>query len=203
MTTEAASHVSATHYGRESDLGRTELGDVGEVSKGDIRLEAFADVEEANTALGHALAVGGYGNEVAQTLTALQNDLFDLSADLMAPADQDLDPEPVRIEEAHITWVDRGTAHYKTELTPVDGFVIPGGTMAASLLYQARIAVRRAERTVIKAIEQHPEEINPLTARYLNSASSLLFALARAHNKEHGDLVWHPRATITPPEEAS
>lgn len=203
MTTEASSHVSTTRYGRESDLGRTELGDVGEVSKGDIWLEAFAEVEEANTALGHALAMGGYDNEVAQTLTALQNDLFDLAADLMAPMDQELDPEPVRIEEAHLTWVDRGTEHYKAGVAPVDGFVVPGGTVAASLLYQARIAVRRAERTVIKAIEEHPKGLNPLTARYLNSASSLLFALARAHNKEHGDLMWHPRATITRPADAS
>lgn len=201
MTSDVESHMSATRYGREGDLGRTELGDVGQVSKGDIRLEAFAEVEEANTVIGHALSMGGYDNEVSQTLTGLQNDLFDLAADLLAPMDQKLDPEPVRIEEAHLAWVERATAHYRTHLEPVDGFVVPGGTVAASLLFQARIAVRRAERALIKAMEQHPEVLNGLTARYLNSVSSLLFVLARSHNLEHGDLIWRPRATITPPEE--
>jgi cob(I)alamin adenosyltransferase len=199
MTSDVESHVSATRYGRESDLGRTELGDVGRVSKGDIRLEAFAAVEEANTALGHALAMGGYAPEVGQTLTALQNDLFDLAADLLAPMDQDLDPEPVRIEEAHLTWVERAAAHYRSDLEQVDGFVLPGGTVAASFLYQARVAVRSAERAVIKAMEEHPEALNPRTARYLNSVSTLLFVLARSHNGEHGDLIWRPHATITPP----
>ena len=193
-----ASPTTTTHPGEEN-LGRTELGDVGEVSKHDIRLGAFGDCEEANVAIGTALSFGGYGVEVAQTLTSLQNDLFDLAADLSAPYDQTSDPHPVRIAEDHVTWVDRAWQHYKTDLSTVDGYVLPGGTVAASLLYQARVAVRRAERTTLRAIEDHPGSINPLVARYLNSASSLLFVLARFHNAEHGDTLWKPLASITRP----
>jgi cob(I)alamin adenosyltransferase len=203
MTEDSQSRnvTTDTRYPREQDLGRTELGDVGEVHKADIRVEAFADCEAANAAIGHALCLGGYSVEEARLLTSLQNDLFDLAADLSAPLGQDLDPEPVRITDAHVTWVQRAHEHYRTDLTPVDGFVLPGGTLAASLLFQARIAVRRAERTILRAMDEHPGAINPLSPTYLNSVSSLLFALARSHNAEHGDTVWRPLASVTPPVE--
>lgn len=191
---------AAVRYSRESDFGRTSLGDVGEVSKGDIRLEAFAGVEEANTAIGHALAMGAYDVAVNRTLTSVQNDLFDLAADLLAPSQQHLDPQPLRIEPEHVNWVSRAWQHFSEGLEPVSGFIIPGGTVAASFLYQARVVVRRAERTLIKLIEEHPDDFNPLTASYLNAVSSLLFALARRQNAQHGDLMWHPRVSITPPD---
>lgn len=193
--------TTTTRYGREQDLGRTEFGDVGEVHKADIRVEAFADCEAANAAIGHALCLGSYSVEEARLLTSLQNDLFDLAADLSAPLDQDLDPAPVRITEAHVTWVERAYAHYSEGLVPIDGFVLPGGTLAASLLFQARIAVRRAERTILRAMDEHPEQVNPLAPSYLNSVSSLLFVLARSQNAEHGDTVWRPLASVTLPEE--
>jgi cob(I)alamin adenosyltransferase len=183
---------------RYGDLDATEFGDVGEVPKDDIRLEAFAAAEEANSAIGNALAVAGYEVEVARTLTSVQNDLFDLASDLGTP--QESHPDAVRIEADHVAWVERARDHFGAELSDVDGFVLPGGTLYAALLYQARVAVRRAERTVVRAAREHPDEINPLIAKYLNAVSSLLFVLARAHNTEHGDMMWRPLASITPPE---
>lgn len=190
---------TTTTYRGEQTLGHTEFGDVGPVSKGDIRLGAFGDCEEANAAVGTALSFGSFDVEVTTMLTGIQNDLFDLAADLSAPLDQTSDPDPVRITEDHIGWLDRAWQHYRTDLTTIDGYVLPGGTVSASLLYQARVAVRRAERTILQAMDEHPGSINPLTARYLNNASSLLFVLARAHNAEHGDTLWKPLASITPP----
>ncbi|HET7325811.1 MAG TPA: cob(I)yrinic acid a,c-diamide adenosyltransferase [Nocardioidaceae bacterium] len=186
-------------YTRESDLGRTLFGDIGEVAKYDIRLGAFADCEEANAAVGFALSMGGYDVRTAATLTSVQNDLFDLAADLSAPTDQDLDPPPVRIVDAHVTWVERAYEHYSADLAQVRGFVLPGGTVAAALLFQARIAIRRAERTTWAALEQHPQSINPLTAHYLNRVSALLFVLARTSNADLGDRMWHPMASIAGP----
>ena len=194
--------TSSTHHGRASDLGQTVFGDVGEVAKDDIRVESCAACEEANAAIGHALASGGYDPDVARTLTSLQNDLLDLAADLSVPTSERRDTVPVRIIEDHLAWVDRAVEHFRAGLPDVDGFVLPGGTLAASLLYQARVAVRRAERIVVRARHQHAEEINPLTVGYLNSVSTLLFALARRHNLEHGDMTWRPLASVTPPERA-
>jgi cob(I)alamin adenosyltransferase len=183
---------------RYGDLDATDFGDVGEVPKDDIRLEAFAAAEEANSAIGNALAVAGYEVEVARTLTSVQNDLFDLASDLGTPRESH--PDAVRIEADHVAWVERARDHFGAELSEVDGFVLPGGTLYAALLYQARVAVRRAERAVVRAAREHPDEINPLIAKYLNAVSSLLFVLARAHNTEHGDMMWRPLASITPPE---
>ncbi|HET7357254.1 MAG TPA: cob(I)yrinic acid a,c-diamide adenosyltransferase [Nocardioidaceae bacterium] len=183
---------------RYGDLDATEFGDVGEVPKDDARLEAFAAAEEANSAIGNALAVAGYEVEVARTLTSVQNDLFDLASDLGTPWGSP--PDAVRIEADHVAWVERARDHFGAELPDVDGFVLPGGTLYAALLYQARVAVRRAERTVVRAAREHPDQINPLIAKYLNAVSSLLFVLARAHNTEHGDMMWRPLASITPPD---
>lgn len=195
---ESSPTPHATGQRRYGDLDATVFGDVGEVPKDDIRLEAFAAAEEANSAIGHALAVAGYEVEVARTLTSLQNDLFDLASDLGTPRESH--PDAVRIEADHVAWVERARDHFGAELSDVDGFVLPGGTLYAALLYQARVSVRRAERAVVRAAREHPDQINPLIAKYLNGASSLLFVLARAHNTEHGDMMWRPLASITPPE---
>lgn len=197
-TTRDPGHVPGEH--RYGDLDATVFGDVGEIAKDDVRLEAFAAVEEANSAIGHALAVAGYEVEVARTLTSLQNDLFDVASDLGTRSDSH--PDAVRVQEDHIAWVDRAVDHFGADLPDVDGFVLPGGTLYAALLYQARVVVRRAERAVVRAAREHPDQVNPLIARYLNVVSSLLFVLARAHNTEHGDMMWRPLASITPPETA-
>jgi cob(I)alamin adenosyltransferase len=180
----------------------TVLGTVGRVPKDDVRVEAYGACEEANTAIGYALAVGNYGVDVARTLTSLQNDLFDLVADLGTPVTASDDPDTARLTEAHLFWVDRAVEHYGADLPELHGRPFPGGTLAAALLSHAWTAVRRAERAVVHAINEHSGELNPLTAGYLNSVSSLLFVLARRHNVEHGDLMWRPLASVIPPHAA-
>jgi len=123
-------HVPGEH--RYGDLDATVFGDLGEIAKDDVRLEAFATVEEANSAIGNALAVAGYEVEVARTLTSLQNDLFDVASDLGTPAESH--PDAVRVQEGHISWVDRAVDHFGTDLPDVDGFVLPGGTLFPLLL---------------------------------------------------------------------
>lgn len=179
----------------------TVLGELGEVEKDDVRIEAHGTVQEANTAIGYGLAVGGYSVDVARTLTSLQNDLFDLTADLSTPLDGSTGA--IRITEDHVFWVDRATEHYGADLPEPAGISFPGGTLAAALLYNARMAVRRAERSVVHAVHEHPGQINPLTVRYLDSVGSLLLVMARSHNVEHGDLTWRPLASVTPPEETT
>lgn len=202
MSDEA--HRATQAHGRphrgSHDLGRTAFGDVGEVTKHDSRLSAFGACEEASVSVGTAMAFGDFGVEVAATLTSVQNDLFDLGADLSAPLDETSDPDPVRITEQHIAWVDTAVEHYAADLEPVDGYVLPGGTVPAALLFQARVTVRRAERAVLLAMDDHPSSMNPLAARYLNSLSSLLFMLARTHNVELGDTLWNPLASISVPD---
>lgn len=195
--------MTSTQDGTSShDLGRTRFGDVGEVTKHDVRLSAFGTCEEANVTVGTAMAFGDYDTDVAATLTNVQNDLFDLAADLSAPIDETSDPDPVRISEQHIAWVDAAYEHYSSGLDPVDGYVLPGGTVPATLLFNARTAVRRAERTTLMAMSQHPESMNPLAPGYLNAASSLLFVLARTHNIDLGDSIWKPLASITAPPQS-
>ena len=178
-------------------LGRTDFGDVGEVTKHDSRLSAFGACEEANVAVGTALAFGDFEVEIAGTLTSVQNDLFDLAADLSVPFDESDEPDVVRITEQHLTWVDRAYEHYSAQLTPIEGYILPGGTVPAALLYQARVAVRRAERATLAAMAEFPESTNVLVPRYLNSASSLIFVLARTHNSELGDTMWNPLGSVT------
>lgn len=190
---------NAPYYTGQGDQGKTVLGHFGEVDKHDIRLDAFSDCEEANAAVGLALAFGGVPQLLLRTLANVQNDLFDLSADLSTPMSHQSDPAPVRIVEGHVEWVERACQHYSSDIPKAEGFVLPGGTMVAGLLFQARIVVRRAERTVWTAMDEHGDEINPLVGRYLNRLSSLLFVLARLANAEHGDTVWHPLASVTAP----
>jgi cob(I)alamin adenosyltransferase len=100
-----------------------------------------------------------------------------------------------RIQEEHLQRLERAIDHFAQEATDLSGMILPGGTLAAALLYQARGVVRRAERTVWAAIEAFPDQLNPLTARYLNRLSALLFVIARGANVEHGDVLWAPEAS--------
>ena len=181
-------------YTGKGDSGRTTFGRHGDVAKADVRVAAYEDCDEANAAVGVAMAVGGLPIEVTSTLASVQNDLFDLVADLSVPLD---DPEPVaaRIRESHLARLDRAVDHFAQQAADLSGFVLPGGTVAAALLYNTRGVVRRAERAVWVAIEAHPTSVNPLAARYLNRLSSLLFVLARGANAELGDVRWVPEAS--------
>lgn len=187
------------HFSRQGDDGRTTLGHVGEVDKHDLRLSAYGDCEEANAAIGTALSLLGGGSlAVVDMLASVQHDLFDLASDLRPDTYAETDSE-VHITPAHIERVERAIDHFGSDLNRVRGFVLPGGTPAASLIYQARAVVRRAERSLWAAVAADPERLATLPAQYMNRLSALLFVLARATNAEHGDTMWRPMASVTPP----
>ena len=191
---EESGPAGVTWYTREGDEGQTRFGRHGVIPKTDVRVVAYCTCDEANSGVSVAMAVGGLPLDVNATLASVQNDLFDLVADLAVPTD-DPEPAPARIHASHIERLERAIDHYGAEATDLGGLVLPGGTIGASLLYQARCIVRRAELSVWAAIEAYPERVNPLTGPYLNRLSTLLFVLARAANEEHGDVMWVPEAS--------
>lgn len=178
----------------DGDSGKTRLGGHGELSKTDARVAAYADCDEANAAVSVAIAGGALPPHVTSMLASVQNDLYDLVTDLSMPW-QSAEPADARIQDAHIERLERAVDHFVQEASDLSGMVLPGGTLAAALLYQARAIVRRAERSVWTAIEANPGGVNPLTARYLNRLSLLLFVIARGANAEHGDVLWVPEAS--------
>ncbi|MDF5752554.1 cob(I)yrinic acid a,c-diamide adenosyltransferase [Spongiactinospora sp. TRM90649] len=179
-------------YTRTGDDGTTSLGDMSRTSKNDPRLAAYADVEEANAVLGMALA-GGLPDDVAEVLGRIQNELFDLGADLSCPVRENPEFPPLRVEESYITWLEEQCDAFNERLTPLRSFILPGGPNGLAALHLARTVVRRAERTAWSAIEAH-DDVNPLTVKYLNRLSDLLFILCRiAHNGE--EILWKPGAT--------
>jgi cob(I)alamin adenosyltransferase len=190
---DSALFAPALYTGR-GDSGRTTFGRHGDVAKTDVRVAAFEDADEANASVSVVMAVSNLPIEITSTLASVQNDLFDLVADLSVPLD-DPTPAAARISEPHLTRLERAVDHFEHQAADLSGRVLPGGTVAASLLYQARAVVRRAERTVWSAVEAHPRAVNPLCARYLNRLSTLLFVLARGANAEHGDVQWVPEAS--------
>ncbi|TNY37008.1 cob(I)yrinic acid a,c-diamide adenosyltransferase [Thermomonospora catenispora] len=185
-------------YTRTGDDGTTALGDMSRTRKTDPRLAAYADVEEANAAIGVALALGSLPEELRALLVRVQNDLYDVGADLCTPMSDDsaTGHRPLRVEESYITRLEEACDRYNAELKPLRSFILPGGAPGAALLHLARTVTRRAERSVWAAIEHHgaaPEgTVNPLTARYLNRLSDLLFILCRVANADHGDVLWRP-----------
>jgi len=181
-------------YTRTGDNGTTGYGGRGRISKNDERLAAYADVDEANSVLGQALATGGLDEDVIAVLTRVQNDLFDVGADLCTPVEPDPKYPPLRITEGQVETLEREIDLFNAPLDELRSFVLPGGTAGAASLHVARTVVRRAERSAWRAIEAHPDTVNALTARYLNRLSDLLFVLARHANRERGDVLWVPGA---------
>ncbi len=180
-------------YTRTGDEGTTALGDTSRTSKTDPRLAAYADVEEANAAIGGALALGGLADDLRAPLRRIQNELFDVGADLCNPVAAAEDTGPaLRISAAYVERLEADCDAFNAELTPLRSFILPGGTPGAALLHVARTVTRRAERSTWTAIEAHGDTVNPLTARYLNRLSDLLFILCRVANKDHGDVLWKP-----------
>lgn len=179
-------------YTRTGDDGTTSLVDFSRTSKNDLRLVAYADVDEANSHLGVALSLGELDDEIAVILRRVQNDLFDVGADLGAPVvDQPKHPQ-LRVEPDYVTRLESWCDDYNERLTPLRSFVLPGGTPAAAQLHVARTVTRRAERAAWAALEVHGESMNALTATYLNRLSDLLFILTRYANRERGDVLWVP-----------
>jgi cob(I)alamin adenosyltransferase len=180
-------------YTKTGDEGQTHLGDMSRVAKTDRRLVAYADVDETNSVLGVALALGQPAAEVAELLSSIQNDLFDVGADLCTPIVPDPEFPPLRITPAYTERLEQACDTWNAELANLTSFILPGGTPAAALLHQARTVARRAERSVWALLEVDADRTNAETARYLNRLSDLLFILARAANPG-GDVLWEPGA---------
>ncbi len=181
-------------YTRTGDDGSTGWGGRGRISKNDPRLAAYADCDEAGAFLGVALATGDLPAEVAAVVRRVQNDLFDVGADLCNPVQDDPEYAPLRVVQAQVDALEAEIDRFNADLEPLRSFVLAGGTPGAAHLHVARTVVRRAERGTWAAVEQHRDSVNPLTATYLNRLSDLLFVLARHANQGVGDVLWAPGA---------
>jgi cob(I)alamin adenosyltransferase len=178
-------------YTKTGDDGTTSLGDMSRTSKNDPRLEAFATVDEANSYLGVVL-LHVTNPVIKDLLTTIQNNMFDVGADLCTPVVDNPKIEPLRVTQKQIDYIEQQIDTYNSELEPLNSFVLPSGSSASSHLHVARTIVRRAERRTWHAIHSFGEGVNLLTAKYLNRLSDLLFVLARYENKESGDQLWVP-----------
>lgn len=192
-------------YTRTGDDGSTALGDNGRTRKTDSRLAAYADTDETNSVIGVAVAGGNLPVEVQQTLARVQNDLFDVGADLCMPLRASYEWEPLRVKAEWVEELEADCDRYNADLPALRSFILPGGTPAAALLHQARTVARRAERSTWAALEEYGDQpaaegaekgtggVNPLTATYLNRLSDLLFILARVAGRSgEGDVLWQP-----------
>ncbi|XVX21376.1 cob(I)yrinic acid a,c-diamide adenosyltransferase [Actinomycetota bacterium] len=189
-------------YTRTGDEGQTHLGDMSRTSKNDPRLHAYADANEANAAIGVAVAAGGLREDLVATLTRVQNDLFDVGADLSTPLQQTYEFPPLRVKQEWIDELEADCDHYNDQVEKLRSFILPGGSAGSAYLHVATTVVRRAERHAWAAIDAYGTEpgdergeggVNILTAKYLNRLSDLLFILARVANLEAGgDVLWQP-----------
>ncbi|MDK9720498.1 MAG: cob(I)yrinic acid a,c-diamide adenosyltransferase [Rhodospirillales bacterium] len=176
-------------YTRGGDKGQTSLGDGSRVAKHDLRVEAYGTVDEANAALGLVRLHTAQEPEMDALLARLQNDLFDLGADLCTPGDGH--EGALRIQKAQVERLEAEIDAANEKLKPLDSFILPGGTAASSHLHLARTVTRRAER--LMAALALAEPLNPQALAYANRLSDLLFVLARAMNQQgEGDILWVP-----------
>ena len=179
-------------YTKTGDDGTTALGDLSRVRKTDVRLAAYADTDEANAAIGVAVTVGGLSDELLVPLAQVQNDLFDVGADLCAPIVPDPEYPPLRVTDDYVTRLEGWCDEFNEDLPKLRSFILNGGTPGAAHLHVARTVVRRAERSGWAAYEEHADTMNVLALQYLNRLSDLLFILARHSNREIGDVLWVP-----------
>jgi cob(I)alamin adenosyltransferase len=179
-------------YTRTGDDGTTGLGDASRIAKTDPRLAAYADVDEANCAIGVAITLGGLPADITRLLLRVQNELFDVGADLCTPVTENPAYPPLRIDDSYVTALERDCDARNEGLPTLRSFVLPGGTAGAALLHMARTVVRRAERSAWAAIDAGGAAVHPLPARYLNRLSDLLFILARQASGPDGELLWKP-----------
>jgi cob(I)alamin adenosyltransferase len=182
-------------YTKTGDLGETGLGDGRRISKASLRIAAIGAVDEANSAIGiarcHAAASNGREGDSDTMLARIQNDLFDLGADLCAPEDGRKAEGRLRVCEAQVERLEREIDAMNETLAPLTSFVLPGGTALAAHLHLARAIARRAETAMVALAEK--EEINGSAVRYINRLSDHLFVMARTANKDGmGDVLWVP-----------
>jgi cob(I)alamin adenosyltransferase len=181
-------------YTRGGDSGETSLGDGTRVAKSATRVAAYGDVDEANAILGIVrLHLTGLDDEI---LARIQNDLFDIGADLCVPITETPDYPPLRVTQAQIDWLEGQIDRMNAELAPLNSFILPGGSPAAAFLHQARTVVRRAERLVVTLLAEPGEAVNRLVLIYLNRLSDLLFVMSRyVNDKGANDVLWVPGAS--------
>lgn len=176
-------------YTKLGDAGETHLGDMSRVAKTHPRIEAYGTVDELNAQLGLTLALAedelpdGYTDWLAR----IQNDLFDVGADIAAPAESEAKRERLRVLPEQTRWLEERCDEVNATLTPLRSFVLPGGTRSAALLHVCRTVCRRAERLAVAC----GDELNPEVVRYLNRLSDLLFILSRGANRGQEPL-WEP-----------
>jgi cob(I)alamin adenosyltransferase len=177
-------------YTRTGDEGKTSLGDGSRLPKFHLRVAAYGSIDEANSAIGVAnLHVGNA--DVFQLLRHIQNDLFDVGADLCRPETPGAEKPLLRITEEQVTWLENRIDFFNAELEPLSSFVLPGGSPASAYLHLARTVTRRAERDVARLSADEP--VNGAVLRYVNRLSDLLFVLARFLNdKGKQDVRWQP-----------
>jgi len=178
-------------YTRTGDDGTTGLSDFSRVSKSDSRLVAYADCDEANAAIGVALALGEPDEQLTRVLRQIQNDLFDAGADLSTPVVDNPKYPPLRISQSYIDQLEGWCDEYNESLPALNSFVLPGGSSLSALLHVARTVTRRAERSAWIAVQEHADSVSALPAKYLNRLSDLLFILSRVANPG-GDVLWQP-----------
>ncbi len=174
-------------YTRLGDGGETHLGDMSRVPKTHPRIEAYGTVDELNAHVGVAVTVDDLPERHAPWLRRIQNDLFDVGADIAAPEDPESKRERLRVIPQQVAWLEQRCDEVNETLQPLKSFVLPGGTAAAAQLHVCRTVCRRAERLAIAC----GEELNAEVVRYLNRLSDLLFILSRGANREHEPL-WVP-----------
>jgi cob(I)alamin adenosyltransferase len=176
-------------YTKTGDQGTTALGDMSRTSKNDPRIEAYATVDELNANIG---AVLGYSIDRGQRqiLNRIQNELFDLGADLATPVIDNPKVEPLRITEESIAWLESKIDLYNAMLEPLHSFILPSGSPVTAQFHIARTVARRAERRTWAAIHAFGDGVSVLAAQYLNRLSDLLFVLARCQGDK--DVLWIP-----------
>ena len=180
-------------YTRTGDDGTTALGDGSRTAKTDSRLAAYADVDEANCAIGVAITFGELPADIATLLARVQNEMFDVGADLCNPITEAPPPyPPLRIDDSYIARLESECDAYNADLPTLRSFLLPGGSPGSTLLHVARTVTRRAERSAWAAADEHGDAVSPLPARYLNRLSDLLFILSRVANAGQGDVLWKP-----------
>jgi cob(I)alamin adenosyltransferase len=180
-------------YTRGGDAGETSLGNGARVPKSSARVASYGEVDEVNAILGIArlYVEGGEG----LVLGRIQNDLFDIGADLCIPIEANPDYPPLRVTQAQVDWLEGQIDRMNAELPVLHSFVLPGGTPAAAYLHQARTVARRAERVLVGLLAAPDEAVNRLVLVYLNRLSDLLFVMSRYVNgKGAQDVLWVPAA---------
>jgi cob(I)alamin adenosyltransferase len=183
-------------YTRTGDDGTTALGSGERRAKHDLRIEAFGTIDEANSVIGLARVETARDTSCARIdamLLCVQNDLFDLGADLCIPPGADMNAEPLRIAQSQVERLERNIDELNAELRPLSSFILPGGSKAAAALHFARTVTRRAERLLVALSKTPREGVGAPALKYVNRLSDFLFVAARYLNgKEEADILWVP-----------